>query len=69
MHHLQRISWAMTALGAVIIVVALLADLNQVWLLAGILLAWAGLVKIVVTLIWTRVAGLGSDDHHPTPGV
>jgi hypothetical protein len=67
MRHLHRISWLVTLLGIGIILAAWVADLDPVWLLAGILLAWAGLVKIVVVLIWTRVALMGTDEHRPTP--
>jgi hypothetical protein len=68
MHHLQRISLGMTLAGALLITIALLANLGAMWLLGGMLLVWAGIVKIVVTLIWRHVAHLGSDDHQPTPG-
>jgi hypothetical protein len=33
----------------------------------GLLASIAGAVKVAVVLIWTRVAGLGSDDYTPTP--
>jgi hypothetical protein len=67
MRHLKRISWAMTILGVLIFGIALLFDLDAMWVLSGILLAWAGIVKIVVTFIWTHVARMGTDDHMPTP--
>ena len=67
MHQLQRISWAITLLGVATIAAAVLFDLDAVVLLAGLLLAWAGIVKIVITLVWTKIAGMGSDDHRPTP--
>jgi hypothetical protein len=67
MHNLKRISWAMTAIGVAVIVLSLSIDLDPMWLLSGVLLAWAGIVKIVVTLIWTRVAQVGTDEHRPTP--
>ena len=67
MHQLRRISWIMTLLGACITLAALLFRLDQVWMLIGLLLAWAGIVKIVVTVIWYRVAHMGTDDHLPTP--
>lgn len=69
MHHLQRISWAITLIGLVIITASWLLDLDSVWLLAGLLLAWAGIIKITVTIIWHRVAHMGTDDHRPTPGL
>jgi hypothetical protein len=67
MHHLKRISWAMTAVGIAVVVLSVSIDLDAMWLLSGVLLAWAGVVKIVVTLIWTRVAQMGTDEHRPTP--
>ncbi len=68
MHHLQRISWALTLLGIGMVLVSIAADLDAIWLLAGLLLAWAGIVKIAVTLVWTRIAHMGSDEHQPIPG-
>ena len=68
MHQLQRVSWVLTILGAAMTAIAILADLDAIWLLSGLLLTWAGVVKIVVTLVWTRVAHMGSDEHNPIPG-
>jgi hypothetical protein len=68
MRQLQRISWAMTLIGIAIVLISVVADLQSHWLLTGLLLAWAGIVKIAVTLIWTRVARMGTDDHQPIAG-
>jgi len=63
--HLSIASYAITAIGVLIIVVASLLSLDTSIILAGVLLAWAGIVKIAVVLIWTRVAGMGTNDHKP----
>ena len=67
MRYLRITSWAITLAGLLIIAVAMLAGLSVVWLLAGIMLTWAGVVKIAVVLIWERVARLGTSEHRPTP--
>lgn len=67
MRYLRMASWAITILGLLLVVATELFKLEEVWLLAGIMLTWAGLVKIIVVLIWDRVAHLGTSDHHPTP--
>lgn len=67
MHHLQRISVAMAVVGVALVAIALIANLAALWTLTGLLLAWAGIVKIVITLVWSRVAHMGTDDHQPTP--
>lgn len=67
MRYLRITSWAITLAGLLTIAVAMLAGLSVVWLLAGIMLTWAGVVKIAVVLIWERVARLGTSEHRPTP--
>jgi hypothetical protein len=69
MKHLQLASYAITVFGILLALVAAVADLGAAWLLAGILLAWAGIVKIVVVLIWTKLAHMGSDRHAPERSV
>lgn len=69
MNHLRLTSYAITAVGILLVAVAAVADLGAMWVLSGLLLAWAGLVKIAVVLIWTRIAGLGTDEHTPERGV
>lgn len=59
----------MTILGILLIAGSQLLDLNLTWLLAGVLLTWAGIVKIIVVLIWTNVARLGTDDHKPEKAI
>ncbi|MGB3305623.1 MAG: hypothetical protein WBA63_05515 [Thermomicrobiales bacterium] len=67
MRYLRITSWAITLAGLLTIAAAMLAGLSVVWLLAGIMLTWAGVVKIAVVLIWERVARLGTSEHRPTP--
>lgn len=69
MKHLHRASWAIFIVGVVIAVVAGLADLNATWLIGGVLLAWAGFVKIVIVQLWSRLAKLGTDQHKPEPSL
>jgi hypothetical protein len=69
MKHLRLTSYAMTLLGVLLALIAATADIDDVWLLAGILLAWAGIVKIAVVLIWTRIAHLSTDQHEPERSV
>ncbi len=69
MKHLRLTSYAMTLLGVLLALIAATADIGDVWLLAGILLAWAGIVKIAVVLIWTRIAHMGTDQHAPERSV
>jgi hypothetical protein len=69
MRFLRWISIAMTVAGFALAVVALSAGLDPVYALGGIMLAWAGVVKVVVVYLWTHVAGLGTDRHDPIPPV
>jgi len=66
MNQLHRISWILTVAGLGLALSAWLADFSEVWLLSGMLLTLAGIVKIIVVQIWLRVAGLGDDQHPPT---
>jgi hypothetical protein len=65
MKHLRLTSYVMTLLGVLLALAAAVTDMGGAWLLAGILLAWAGIVKIAVVLIWIRIAHLGTDHHAP----
>lgn len=58
MHHLRNLSIAMVALGALTVVAAAAAPLSPAWTLAGLLLALAGIVKVVVVALWRGVADL-----------
>lgn len=65
MHHLSNASYAITAIGILVILAALILRLDTSILLTGVLLAWAGIVKIAVVTIWTKVAGMETRDHQP----
>ncbi len=65
MRHLSLSSYALTLIGIALVAVALVMDLEPWILLAGVLLAWAGIVKIAVVVIWTKVAGMDTDKHKP----
>lgn len=69
MRYLNLASHAVTAIGLVAVVGAIVFDLGSAVLLTGLLLAWAGLVKIVVVHLWKHVAGLGTDRHDPIPPI
>jgi hypothetical protein len=47
------------------IVLATLLDLREMWIVAGMLLVVAGIVKIVMVHVWVNVAGFGSAQHPP----
>lgn len=65
MARLSLASYTLVAIGVLLVVASLLFDLDAFVLLGGVLLTLAGLVKVAVVLIWTRVAGMGTDRHRP----
>lgn len=67
MRYLHLTSYGLTILGFATLMAAIAFDLNATIQLAGLMLALAGVVKIVVVYLWTNVANLGSDQHEPTP--
>ncbi|MDQ3657798.1 MAG: hypothetical protein M3457_22325 [Chloroflexota bacterium] len=67
MRYLHLTSYGLTILGFATLIVAIAFNLNAMIQLAGLMLALAGIVKIVVVYLWTHVANLGSDQHEPTP--
>jgi hypothetical protein len=58
--HLRSISYLIAATGLATIVFAALLDLREMWIVAGMLMVVAGIVKIVMVHIWVNVAGFGS---------
>lgn len=64
MRYLRSISYLLAGIGLAMIVLATLLDLREMWILAGMLLVVAGIVKIVMVHVWVNVAGFGSA-HHP----
>lgn len=65
MKYLHLTSWIMTVLGLIIAIAARILDIDPMWFLAGVMLAWAGFVKIAVVQIWAKLARLGTDEHVP----
>lgn len=65
MRYLRWTSYAITLAGIALALAAELIGLGDVWLLAGILLAWAGIVKIIVVMIWEHVADLNHPENVP----
>lgn len=59
MRSLFMLSIAITAAGLLLVVAAQVLSLGATWTLIGLMLAWAGIVKVVVTKLWHGVAGLG----------
>lgn len=68
MKHLKLTSLLITVLGFAGAVIAGVFNLEPMWFLGGVMLAWAGIVKIVVVLIWTKLAKLGTEEHAPERG-
>ena len=60
--HLRSVSVAMTAAGLVLLVTAGLFDVGATWALVGLLLAWAGVVKVVVVRLWRGLEGRETTD-------
>ncbi len=58
MKQLRLLSYAISAVGVLMVVTALAAGLSALWLLSGMLLVIAGVVKIAVVHIWQYIAGL-----------
>lgn len=69
MRRLRLTSYGITLLGLLTVATAIAFDLGPAVQLSGIMLTWAGIVKIIVVYIWTHVAGLGTDRHEPIPPV
>jgi hypothetical protein len=58
--HLRSVSIVMFVLGAAIVVATRLLPLSPTWTLTGLLLTWAGIVKLIVVYLWHGIAGRGS---------
>lgn len=65
MRYLRWASYSITLAGILLAIVASMASLGDVWVLAGILLAWAGIVKIIVVAIWEHLADLKHPENVP----
>ncbi len=60
MHHLRLVSIAMIIGGLLAIVAAVVFTLGPAWTLTGLLLAFAGAVKVIVVALWRGVASVSA---------
>ncbi len=65
MKHLMVISVGTLLLGLLWIGLAWYAAPDPIWIMPGMLLVIAGIVKVVAVQIWIKVAKLGTDEHDP----
>lgn len=56
MRYFGLISYGLLAIGLVLVVAGAAFSLGATFVLAGLLLAWAGLTKLVVVQLWRGVA-------------
>lgn len=68
MRYLRLISIAMTAGGIVLAAVSQLFDRGALVTLIGLMLAIAGLVKIITVAVWHGIAGLGPIEQSDNTG-
>ncbi len=64
MRHIRWISVLMTVAGFVLTAAGLALSLDPMWILVGLLLLWAGIVKVIVVALWRN---LGTP-HPPVAG-
>lgn len=64
MRHLRSASVILVLVGLALLLAAVALDLSPTWMLSGLLLAWAGIVKVVVVYLWRGI----SADGLPTGG-
>ena len=57
MRHLRSFSVLMVVAGLALLGAAVVLDLSPAWGLTGLLLAWAGAVKVLVVYLWRGLAG------------
>ena len=57
--HLRSLSVVFVLAGLVLLGASLMLGLNPTWTLAGLLLAWAGAVKVIVIYLWRGIAASG----------
>ena len=55
----------MTVLGLALVAFATVFALPAVWTLVGLLLAWAGIVKVVVVFLWRGIFAADASDRPP----
>lgn len=56
MRHLRSLSLLMVVAGALLLAAGRFLPLGPAWVLTGLLLVWAGVVKMVVVQLWRGVA-------------
>ena len=56
MRHLTSVSLLLVAAGLALLAGAGPLSLGPTWALTGLLLAWAGIVKVVVVYLWRGIA-------------
>lgn len=54
----------MTVAGIVLVAAAMALSLEPMWALVGLLLLWAGIVKVIVVALWRN---LGTSESQATP--
>ncbi len=69
LRHLYVVSWLLVVLGVVALIVGLKSEGRELWQLIGMMLLLAGGVKVVILVLWHRVAGLETDRHNPIPPI
>ena len=57
MRHLHLVSLLMTVVGLALVVFAVAGWLNPTLLVVGLFLLWAGIVKVVVVVLWRHLGG------------
>lgn len=65
MHNLGIVSNILTIIGIGVAIGSRAFSWNDMWTLAGVMLVLLGIVKLIMVLIWTRVAHLDDDRHRP----
>ena len=71
MRHLWRTTFAMVGGGAALIAASIVGALGPIPMVAGALLLWSGIVKLIVLRIWrhTLPAPAPADQATPAPPV
>ena len=55
--HIRWISVLMAVAGLVLVAASLALSLEPLWVLVGLLLFWAGIVKVIVVALWRNLGG------------
>lgn len=65
MRHLMILSVGMIITGIIWMLVAWFAPMDSIWVIPGLFMVIAGIMKIVAVQIWIHIAKLGTDEHRP----